>query len=98
MSLNYSKNVGSTEYNHLSIIPRKECVCLLETKVSKDFSAGSSSHVSFILSSINCNDEAVKELRGRHFLGANRDGENWSGRREWLPKEANSVSGIDGDS
>lgn len=72
-------------------------MCLLETQDSKDFSAGSPSHISFTLSAINCRDEAVKGEGKRHFLRANKDEENLTGKREWLPKEANSGSGIDGD-
>lgn len=72
-------------------------MCLLETQGSKDFSAGSPSHVSFTLSAINCCDEAVKGEGGRRLLSANKDEENLTGKRKWFPKEANSASGIDGD-
>lgn len=72
-------------------------MCLLETQGSKDFSAGSPSHVSFTLSAIKCRNEAVKGESGRRFLRADKDEENLTGKREWLPKEANSGSRIDGD-
>lgn len=97
MSLNYSKNVGPTEYSCLRIIPWKEGLCLLEAQGSKDLFAGSPSQVVFTLPDINSNDEAVKGVNGMCFLRANRDGESFSGKREWLPKEANSGSRIDGD-